>query len=108
MFIMLFGLSFFFVNFGPNTTTFLIPSEIYPTNIRATAHGLSAAIGKVGAFVGVFLLPILLKHQGLSFTMTMLGIVSFVGIGATMLVPEMKNRCLSSVEDAVLDARPNG
>jgi len=57
LFIIIFGLSFFFVNFGPNTTTFLIPSEIYPTAIRARAHGISAAIGKIGAFVGVFILP---------------------------------------------------
>ena len=54
LFIAIFGLSFFFVNFGPNTTTFLIPSEIYPTSIRAKSHGISAAIGKVGAFVGAF------------------------------------------------------
>src|SRR3990167_6945479 len=51
LFVILFGVSFFFVNFGPNTTTFLIPSEIYPTSIRARAHGISAAVGKMGAFV---------------------------------------------------------
>ncbi|MEL1224935.1 MAG: UDP-N-acetylglucosamine 2-epimerase, partial [Candidatus Neomarinimicrobiota bacterium] len=47
MFFLIYGISFFFINFGPNTTTFLIPSEIYPTTIRAKAHGISAAIGKV-------------------------------------------------------------
>jgi PHS family inorganic phosphate transporter-like MFS transporter len=48
----IFGLTFFFQNFGPNCTTFIIPSEIYPTSVRATCHGLSAAFGKVGAIVG--------------------------------------------------------
>ena len=48
----IFGLTFFFQNFGPNCTTFIIPSEIYPASVRATCHGLSAAFGKIGAIVG--------------------------------------------------------
>lgn len=98
LFFIVFGLSFFFVNFGPNTTTFLIPSEIYPTNIRAKAHGISAATGKLGAFIGAFVLPILLKSHGLPFTLGLLAIVSFLGIFTTFLVPEMKNRELSETE----------
>lgn len=39
-------------DFGPNTTTFIIPAEIYPTDVRATCHGISAAFGKAGAAVG--------------------------------------------------------
>lgn len=35
--------------FGPNCTSFLVAAEVYPTSIRATAHGLSAAAGKLGA-----------------------------------------------------------
>lgn len=98
LFALIFGMSFFFVNFGPNTTTFLIPSEIYPTNIRARAHGISAATGKVGAFVGAFLLPIVLLHHGLGAVMFMMGIVSFLGVFVTFLVPEMKNRSLEETE----------
>jgi hypothetical protein len=45
------GLTFFFSNFGPNTTTYVVPGEIFPTAIRATCHGLSAAAGKLGAIV---------------------------------------------------------
>ena len=43
----------FFCNFGPNTTTFVIPTESFPTAIRSTCHGVSAAAGKIGAAVGV-------------------------------------------------------
>lgn len=95
LFIALFGVSFFFVNFGPNTTTFLIPSEIYPTSIRARAHGISAAVGKLGAFVGVFGLPFLLREFGVFSTMAFMSLVAFLGIFATMLLPEMKNKSLS-------------
>lgn len=90
LFVGVFGVSFFFINFGPNATTFLIPSEIYPTHLRAMAHGLSAAIGKVGAFIGAFFLPLLLKKIGLPFTMGFVAIASFLGIFSTFLVPEMK------------------
>lgn len=98
LFIALFGISFFFVNFGPNTTTFLIPSEIYPTSIRARAHGISAAIGKIGAFMGAFLLPFLLKKIGVFSTMGFMSAVAVLGIFVTMLLPEMKNKSLSETD----------
>lgn len=41
-----------FGNFGPGSILGLVSSESYPTAIRGTAYGLSAAIGKVGAVVG--------------------------------------------------------
>lgn len=44
-------LSSFFNQFGPNSVTFLVAAEVYPTPIRATAHGMSAAIGKSGALL---------------------------------------------------------
>ncbi|RPA82465.1 MFS general substrate transporter [Ascobolus immersus RN42] len=49
--IMLCVLLHFFFNFGPNTTTFIIPTEAFPTRYRCTAHGLSAAMGKAGSIV---------------------------------------------------------
>lgn len=42
-------LSSFFQQFGPNATTFLLAAEVYPAPIRSTAHGVSAAFGKLGA-----------------------------------------------------------
>ncbi|KAI9934689.1 hypothetical protein ASPWEDRAFT_53814 [Aspergillus wentii DTO 134E9] len=44
-------LSSFFNQFGPNSVTFLVAAEVFPTPIRATAHGLSAACGKLGALL---------------------------------------------------------
>ncbi|KAL9252316.1 putative inorganic phosphate transporter 1-9 [Drosera capensis] len=48
----LYGLSFFFSNFGPNTTTFIVPAELFPARFRSTCHGISGAAGKVGALIG--------------------------------------------------------
>jgi len=51
--VFLYILFYFFVNFGPNTTTFVIPTEIFPIQVRATCHGICAASGKIGATLGV-------------------------------------------------------
>ncbi|KAK0765343.1 hypothetical protein N5P37_001269 [Trichoderma harzianum] len=48
-------LSSFFNQFGPNSVTFLIAGEVFPTPIRATAHGFSACLGKAGALLASIL-----------------------------------------------------
>lgn len=48
-------LSSFFNQFGPNSVTFLVAAEVYPTPIRASAHGFSAATGKLGALTAAVL-----------------------------------------------------
>jgi PHS family inorganic phosphate transporter-like MFS transporter len=50
-FVFLYCLANFFQNFGPNTTTFIVPGEVFPTRYRSTAHGISAASGKLGAII---------------------------------------------------------
>lgn len=50
-FIWMYMMSSFFTQFGPNCTTFLVAAEVYPSSIRSTAHGFSAATGKLGALV---------------------------------------------------------
>ncbi|KAJ0967337.1 hypothetical protein J5N97_024254 [Dioscorea zingiberensis] len=53
-FVVMYALTFFFANFGPNSTTFIVPAEIFPARLRSTCHGISAAAGKAGAIVGAF------------------------------------------------------
>ena len=45
----------FWIQFGPNSTTFLVAGEVYPAAVRATAHGFSAAVGKLGALAATVL-----------------------------------------------------
>ncbi|WP_088893433.1 MFS transporter [Leptolyngbya ohadii] len=47
------------MNAGPNSTTFLLSGEVFPTSIRASGAGFAAAVAKAGAVVGAFGLPIL-------------------------------------------------
>jgi PHS family inorganic phosphate transporter-like MFS transporter len=53
-FIILYAFTFFFSNFGPNTTTFIIPAELFPARLRSTCSGIAAATGKAGSIVGTF------------------------------------------------------
>lgn len=48
-------LSSFFNQFGPNSVTFIAAAEVYPVAVRATAHGFSAAVGKLGALTAAVL-----------------------------------------------------
>ena len=56
-------LSSFFNQFGPNAVTFLVAAEVYPTPIRATAHGFSAACGKLGALLAAVMYNYITTQQ---------------------------------------------
>ena len=88
----MFGLSFFFTNFGPNTTTFIIPSEVFPTTIKATCHGISAAFGKAGAVLGASGFPPLETQWRLSGVLFVCAGVALLGLWCTLLwVPKDKD-----------------
>lgn len=53
-----------FLNAGPHLMTFILPSQIYPVADRGEGAGLAAAIGKVGAVLGVLFIPMLLARGG--------------------------------------------
>jgi MFS transporter, PHS family, inorganic phosphate transporter len=96
-FLLIFGMSYFFVEFGPNTTTFVLPSELFPTNMRTTGHGFAAGIGKLGAFVGVFLVPQLEAHVGLRGMLLVAGGSAALGYVLTLPLPEPARRNLEDV-----------
>lgn len=103
-FALAFGLSYFFVEFGPNTTTFLYPAEIFPTAARTTAHGISAGLAKVGAFVGVLVFPLLEAQQGgkdIALAIGAAAITAALGFGLTFLLPEPNQQSLEDAERAV-------
>ena len=106
-FVLLFGLSYFFTEFGPNTTTFVYPSEIFPVQIRTTAHGIAAAVGKIGAFAGAFAFPFMLDNIKLTGTMVVVAITSIGGLLVTLaLLPEPKGRSLEEIAGEADPAQP--
>jgi MFS transporter, PHS family, inorganic phosphate transporter len=99
-FILLYGVSYFFTEFGPNTTTFIYPAELFPVEVRTTGHGISAGAGKLGAFAGAFLFPDMLASSlGLRGAEIISGIVALAGLALTMaLLPEPKGKSLEELE----------
>jgi PHS family inorganic phosphate transporter-like MFS transporter len=96
-FLLAYGISYFFTEFGPNVTTFVLPGELFPTRVRATAHGISAGIGKLGAFIGVFLFPVLQASLGLRGTLLLTAGVSVLGALLTLVLPEPAGRSLEEI-----------
>jgi len=85
----IYGLTFFFANFGPNSTTFILPSETYPTHVRATMNGFSAAMGKVGAAIGSSTFKPLSMNldgggdAGVAMVILICGVISLLGVIVT-------------------------
>ncbi|KAI9196841.1 hypothetical protein LWI28_027478 [Acer negundo] len=96
-FVVLYAFTFFFANFGPNATTFVVPAEIFPARLRSTCHGISAAAGKAGAMVGAFGFLSATDAVGVRKVLIMLGVVNFLGMMFTFLVPESKGKSLEEM-----------
>jgi PHS family inorganic phosphate transporter-like MFS transporter len=96
-FIAIFGVSYLFTEFGPNMTTFILPSEVFPVNMRTTGHGVAAGVGKLGAFVGVFLVPQLAAHIGLRGLLYVAGGAAALGFLLTNVLPETAGRSLEEI-----------
>lgn len=101
----------FFQNFGPNTTTFIVPGEIYPTRYRSTAHGISAACGKIGAIVAQTCIGTLVNHGcgpdepncWLNHVMEIFALFMLLGIFTTLLLPETKRKTLEEIVELYHD-----
>lgn len=99
-FLVLFGATYTFSEFGPNTTTFVYPAEIFPVRVRTTAHGIAAAAGKVGAFVGTCALTSLLPRIGLGDTSLIVAMVALLGAVVTIsTLPEPKGQSLEDITE---------
>jgi Sugar (and other) transporter len=99
-FLILFGATYFFSEFGPNTTTFVYPAEIFPVRVRTTSHGIAAASGKIGAFVGTYALTVLLPRIGLGDTSALVATVAILGAVITItMLPEPKGGSLEEITE---------
>ncbi|WP_393971265.1 MFS transporter [Oxyplasma meridianum] len=85
LFLAFYGIAFLFGNLGPNTTTFILPTELFPTRIRTTGHGIAASTGKLGAGIFTFLVPVLLVTMDVSGVLYILFGIAMMGSIVTML-----------------------
>lgn len=75
-----------FLNAGPHLMTFIIPSQIYPVADRGEGAGLAAALGKVGAVLGVLFIPMLLVWGGVELVLIVSIVVQVIGAFVTAVV----------------------
>lgn len=87
--IVLIGVGFFLfqfmTNLGPNSQTYLIAGEVFPTKIRGVGAGFAAASGKVGAVITAFFFPALLSGFGADRLLPLLALTSLIGAWITWL-----------------------
>ncbi|MFL6499287.1 MAG: MFS transporter [Candidatus Udaeobacter sp.] len=73
------------MNAGPNSTTFTLAPILFPTQLRGSAGGFAAGTAKLGATLGVFLLPILKQKFGVPIVLGIVSAVSLLGLLATLI-----------------------
>ncbi|KAF5324099.1 hypothetical protein D9619_011200 [Psilocybe cf. subviscida] len=99
----LYCLANFFQNFGPNVTVFIVPGEAFPTRYRSTAHGISAASGKLGAVVAQAgfsqLKDIGGPNKWVGHILEIFAFFMLTGVGSTLLLPETKGLTLEQLSN---------
>ncbi|CAN6165281.1 unnamed protein product [Urochloa humidicola] len=103
-FAVMYAMTTFFANFGPNTTVYIIPAEIFPTRMRSTCHGIAGAFGKMSAILGVFAF----RYNESHVPRTLFGLVgcNIAGIVFTLLLPETKGKSLEEIAGEIEQQQP--
>lgn len=78
-----------------------VPGEVFPTRFRSTAHGISAAAGKVGATLAQAIFGPLENIGGpskwLNHVMEIFALFMLCGVFTTWLIPETKRKSLEEL-----------
>lgn len=66
-------------SYGPGNTCWLFPVELYPTDLRASAHGVATAVSRIGALSAALLVPALQVWLGNAGLMLMFAVTAIAG-----------------------------
>ena len=95
-------LVFSYFNTMYNTLTGVYPGEVFPTEIRGIGTGFAAAVSRVGAGMGTFLLPYSMTTLGTGASMLIAAGVALVGAALSQwLAPETKGKSLTETAAAM-------
>lgn len=73
----------FMDNLGPNSMSYLIAGEVFPTAIRGKGAGFAASFAKLGAVATAFLFPVLIERLGTNLLLSLLVGTSLLGAALT-------------------------
>ena len=76
---LLYCILLFALTFGPNVTTYILPAEVYPKEIRSTFNGISAACGKLGAMTGAYVFGPLADATSYNFVFFCCSVIALIG-----------------------------
>ncbi|SMC46267.1 MFS transporter [Sporomusa malonica] len=95
--VIMFGFAVYaLANGAPNVLCWLYPNELFPTEIRASAVGFGTAISRIGAAIGIYLLPQWLTDYGIGNTMLIMAGFTLTGLLiVAWLAPETKDLTLA-------------
>ncbi|MFI6674061.1 MFS transporter [Kribbella sp. NPDC050470] len=89
-------LVFSFFNAMYNTLTSVYPGEVFPTEVRGIGTGFAAAVSRIGAGLGTFLLPVSMSALGIGPSMLIAAGIAALGAALSQwLAPETKGKSLS-------------
>lgn len=81
-----------FLNMGPHLVTYVLPPKVYPVATRGFGTGIAASLGKVGAVLGVFFIPVLLQAGGTSLVLIVSAVVMGLGALITFVFRKSANK----------------
>jgi putative MFS transporter len=97
---------FAFLSGSSNFLEIVIPNELFPTQVRATAVGIGTAASRIGAAIAVYLMPFLLIH-GIHWVLLAGAAISVVGLVVTLtLGEETAGRSLNETSTGAIPAVP--
>lgn len=73
------------LNAGPHLVTFVVPARIFSIQERGAGTGIATMLGKLGAILGVFFMPALLKLGGIVLVLWVSIAVQLAGAAITFI-----------------------
>jgi MFS transporter, putative metabolite transport protein len=81
--------------------TSIYPGEVFPVEVRGVGTGFTAAVSRVGAGLGTFLLPWSIANLGMSISMGIFAGIALIGAIVTQwLAPETGGKTLAELADS--------
>ena len=96
--VILFGLATLFANMGPGILNFVYSTEAFPTSVRASSVGFATAVSRVGAIIGILIVPKLVHSWGLHAALWFFVVLAAIGLVTCIgMAPETKGRKLEDL-----------
>ena len=88
VYVIIYGISFFFQNMGPNTMRYVLSTEVYETSVRSTCSGISAASGKLGGIIGTLIFDPITEEIGVEWIFIVCAVLMIIGLFLTFFIPK--------------------